>query len=142
MKFSIPTSAQIGGNLQRYARIAATVLAFGFVITTELAILLKDALVGLYNIAFEAGYNTGTFIHNLNNKLSAISVAIHEERWEELYEMIRIPSASNPAPVHYHNAAQIAEEMSKLTVRQLRELAGVKGKYKKQQLIEMMIATA
>lgn len=99
--------------------------------------LVRVGIQNLTEIAYNSGYNTGTFVHGLNNKLAKISVAIVEQNWTALMTMIKQPT---PAPAFYHPLAQIAEEIETLTVQEIKYILGTKKKAKKQQLIGMMLA--
>lgn len=142
MKFSIPTNAQIGFKMKKYAKIAAVVLAFAFVILADIVILTIAGVKALYNIAYTAGYNTGAYIHGLNDKLSTISVMVSDREWGAILALINTKPMTQSAPVFYHNLATIAETLTNLKVAELRELAGTKKKYNKQQLIDMIVAAA
>ncbi len=137
MNFTVPTSQQIGAKAHKIARICATVIVFAYVIAMDVYNLAKVGIKNFTEIAYNAGYNTGTFIHTLNNKLSRISVLIIEHNWTELMTMIKQPT---PAPAFYHPLAEIAAEIEQLTVPEIKNILGTKKKVKKQQLIEMMLA--
>lgn len=137
MNFTVPTSQQLGAKAHKIARICATVIVFAYVIAMDVYKLARVGIQNLTEIAYNAGYNTGTFIHTLNNKLSRISVLITEHNWTALTDMIKQPT---PAPAFYHPLAEIAAEIEQLTVAEIKNILGTKKKAKKQQLVEMMVA--
>lgn len=137
MNFTVPTSQQLGAKAHKIARICATVIVFAYVIAMDVYKLARVGIQNLTEIAYNAGYNTGTFIHTLNNKLSRISVLITEHNWTALIAMIKQPT---PAPAFYHPLAEIAAEIEQLTVTEIKNILGTKKKAKKQQLVEMMVA--
>lgn len=131
------SSQQLGQKFHKIAKIIATVVVFAYVISRDVYELARVGIQNLTEIAYNSGYNTGTFVHGLNNKLARISVAITEQNWTELMTMIKQPT---PAPAFYHPLAQIAEEIETLTVQEIKYILGTKKKAKKQQLVEMMLA--
>ena len=138
MNFTIPSSQQLGAKAHKIARICATVIVFAYVITRDVYELTRVGIQNFTRIAYDAGYNTGAFIHGLNDKLSRISVLITEHNWTALRDMIQQPT---PAPAFYHPMAEIAEQFQQLTVKQLREITGIKStKVRKQQLVEIAMA--
>lgn len=137
MNLTVPTSQQLGQKFHKIARIIATVIVFAYVISRDVYKLARVGIQNLTEIAYNSGYNAGTFVHGLNNKLARISVAITEQNWTELMTMIKQPT---PAPAFYHPLAQIAEEIETLTVQEIKYILGTKKKAKKQQLVEMMLA--
>lgn len=139
MNFTIPTSQQLGAKMHKIARICATVLVFAYVVSMDTLNLLRDGLINLREIAYDAGYNTGTFVHTLNDKLSAISVALHAHPLDTIAKMINTPT---PAPAYTHPLTMIAEELNTLTVPQLKHINSTKKKYKKQELIDMCLVLA
>jgi len=139
MNFTIPTSQQLGAKMHKIARICATVLVFAYVVSMDTLNLLRDGLINLREIAYDAGYNTGTFVHTLNDKLSAISVALHAHPLDTIAKMINTPT---PAPAYTHPLTMIANELNTLTVPQLKHINSTKKKYKKQELIDMCLVLA
>jgi hypothetical protein len=137
MNFTVPTSQQLGAQAHKIARICATVIVFAYVIAMDVYKLIRVGIKNFTEIAYNAGYNTGAFIHTLNNKLSRISVLITEHNWTALTTMIKQPT---PAPAFYHPLALIAEEIEQLTVTEIKNILGTKKKAKKQQLIGMVLA--
>lgn len=131
------SSQQLGQKFHKIAKIIATVVVFAYVISRDVYELARVGIQNLTEIAYNSGYNTGTFVHGLNDKLATISVAIAEQNWTELMTMIKQPT---PAPAFYHPLAQIAEEIETLTVQEIKYILGTKKKAKKQQLVEMMLA--
>lgn len=131
------SSQQLGQKFHKIAKIIATVVVFAYVISRDVYELARVGIQNLTEIAYNSGYNTGTFVHGLNDKLATISVAITEQNWTELMTMIKQPT---PAPAFYHPLAQIAEEIETLTVQEIKYILGTKKKAKKQQLVEMMLA--
>ena len=131
------SSQQLGQKFHKIAKILATVIVFAYVISRDVYQLARVGIQNLTEIAYNSGYDTGTFVHGLNNKLSKISVAIIEQNWTALTAMIKQPT---PAPAFYHPLAQIAEEIETLTVQEIKYILGTKKKVKKQQLIGMMLA--
>ena len=137
MNFTIPTAQQLGAKMHKIARICATVIVFAYVIAMDVYNLAKAGAQNFVEIAYNAGYNTGTFVHTLNDRLSHISVLISEHNWTALTTMINTPT---PAPAYYHPLASIAEEINTLTVQEIKHIIGTKKKVKKHQLVEMMLA--
>lgn len=131
------SSQQLGQKFHKIAKIIATVVVFAYVISRDVYELARVGIQNLTEIAYNSGYNTGTFVHGLNDKLATISVAIAEQNWTELMTMIKQPT---PAPAFYHPLAQIAEEIETLTVQEIKYILGTKKKAKKQQLVGMMLA--
>lgn len=131
------SSQQLGQKFHKIAKIIATVVVFAYVISRDVYELARVGIQNLTEIAYNSGYNTGTFVHGLNDKLATISVAIAEQNWTELMTMIKQPT---PAPAFYHPLAQIAEEIETLTVQEIKNILGTKKKAKKQQLVGMMLA--
>lgn len=131
------SSQQLGQKFHKIAKIIATVVVFAYVISRDVYELARVGIQNLTEIAYNSGYNTGTFVHGLNDKLATISVAIAEQNWTALMTMIKQPT---PAPAFYHPLAQIAEEIETLTVQEIKYILGTKKKAKKQQLVEMMLA--
>lgn len=139
MNFSIPSNKELGNSLYKIAKVTALIIAFAYVITEH-----------LIKLTYSAGYELGKSVHELNDKLANISILISERNWSELISRFYNPINSNPTevsttkstPITPHPLTQIAEELHQLTVKELRELIGVKGKAKlrKAQLIEMAIA--
>jgi pheromone shutdown protein TraB len=139
MNFTIPTSQQLGAKMHKIARICAVVLVFAYVISRDVYNLIKVGAQNFMKIAYDAGYNTGTFVHTLNDKLSAISVALHAHPLTTITKMI---NTQTPAPAYAHPLAQIANELNTLTVPQLKHINSTKKKYKKQELIDMCLVLA
>lgn len=137
MNFTILTSQQLGQKFHKIAKIIATVIVFAYVIAMDVYQLAKVGIHNFIEIAYNAGYNTGTFLHTLNSKLAKISVLITEHNWTALITMIKQPT---PAPAFYHPLAEIATEIEQLTVAEIKNILGTKKKFKKQQLVEMMVA--
>lgn len=131
------SSQQLGQKFHKIAKIIATVVVFAYVISRDVYELARVGIQNLTEIAYNSGYNTGTFVHGLNDKLATISVAIAEQNWTALMTMIKQPT---PAPAFYHPLAQIAEEIETLTVQEIKNILGTKKKAKKQQLVGMMLA--
>lgn len=131
------SSQELGQKFHKIAKIAATVIVFAYVIAMDVYQLIRVGVQNFIEIAYNAGYNTGAFVHGLNNKLAKISVLITEQNWTEFMTMIKQPT---PAPAFYHPLAEIADEMQILTVSQVKNILGTKKKAKKQQLIEMVLA--
>ena len=139
MNFTIPTSQQLGAKMHKIARICAVVLVFAYVISRDVYNLIKVGAQNFTKIAYDAGYNTGSFVHTLNDKLSAISVALHAHPLTTIAKMI---NTQTPAPAYTHPLAQIANELNTLTVPQLKHINSTKKKYKKQELIDMCLVLA
>lgn len=131
------SSQQLGQKFHKIAKIIATVVVFAYVISRDVYELARVGIQNLTEIAYNSGYNTGTFVHGLNDKLATISVAIAEQNWTALMTMIKQPT---PTPAFYHPLAQIAEEIETLTVQEIKNILGTKKKAKKQQLVGMMLA--
>lgn len=140
MKFAVPTSAQIGFKMKKYAKITAVVLAFAFVILADIAILLISGTKALYKIAYTSGYNTGAYIHGLNDKMARVSVMVSDRNWTGIASLVNTKPVTQSSPAFYHNLATIAEGMKDLKVAELRNILGSKKKYNKQQLIDMIVA--
>ena len=128
MNFSIPTSDQIGTKMEKIARICAIIIVFVYVLLRDIFNLLHSGVTNLAQIAYDSGYTTGRWIHQLNDKLSNTFTALLG---------VQRPT---PAPAFYHPMAEIAQELECLTVVRLKELNNTKKKYKKQQLIDMTLA--
>ena len=145
MNFSIPTSQQIGQKFHKLARILATIIVFTYVISRDVYELARVGIQNLAEIAYNAGYNTGTFIHTLNDKLAGISVIITNSDWTSLMTIINetFTPAPTPQPAFLHPLMTIADQLSDLTVKELRQITGAKStKLRKQNLIEMAMAMA
>ena len=98
-----------GIYLHRTARAVAALLVLLYVIAADLTVL-----------AYRAGYGLGRAVHRLNDRLAAMS---------------RPPMA----PPALHPLAGIAEQLQELTVRELRNLTGIK-RGRKAELIAALVA--
>lgn len=123
------SSQELGQKFHKFARIAATIIVFIYVISRD-----------LINLAYTFGYETGKCVHELNNKLSEISVEISERNWGAIASRFVIQTPVQSAPAFCHPLTQIAEEIETLTVSEIKNILGTKKKAKKQQLIEMVLA--
>jgi hypothetical protein len=85
--------------------------------------------------AYISGYKFGTFIHTLNDRIAYRFVILTSGNLMKLFT----PKPA-PAPAFIHPMMEIAQEMNdNLTVKALRMMYGIKGKMRKQNLIEAIL---
>jgi hypothetical protein len=119
-------------------RIAGHVwLALQQVDWQEVGRIVLHGLVAAAVLTYLAGHALGTAVHALNGWLSA--------RWVALWVRPEAPApatAPEPAPVPAPPAvAPLFDELAHLSVRQLRELTGIRSKrYRRAELLAMVAA--
>jgi hypothetical protein len=119
-------------------RIAGRVwLALQQVDWQEVGRIVLHGLVAAAVLTYMAGHTLGTAVHALNGWLSA--------RWVALWVRPEAPApaaAPEPAPVPAPPAvAPLFDELAHLSVRQLRELTGIRSKrFRRAELLAMVAA--
>ncbi len=118
---TVPTCQQLAAALERAARIAAPCIAYLF----TAALLLAD-------LAYRLGYLTGQAVHARSQQLARLASQVPSQKWEAM-------GATTVQPI-LHPAWALAEDLERLTTRQLRQLTGIRRNLSKRQLIAYALA--
>lgn len=141
--FTVPTAATVAATLERAARIAAPLICWA------VAAALTAA-----QIAYQCGYALGQATHARNDQLAALA-----RRWAtgerpaqptntpqhvqqpQQAAPTSLPVVTTPAPLMSPLAA-LRDELSALTVAELRRITGTRRKARKADLVALALTMA
>jgi hypothetical protein len=90
---------------------------------------------GIAHYAYISGYKFGAFIHTLNDRITYRFIILTSGNLMKLFS----PKPA-PAPAFIHPMMEIAQELNtSFTMKTLRMIYGIKGKMRKQNLIEAVL---
>lgn len=122
----------IGFHMHKGARIIAAFCVLVYVIAADLYTLAA----GFAKWVYTQGYRLGTWVHNTNDALASYSVLISAGNLRAVYNKL----TGIMLPVQQHPLALLAEEVSRMTIKELRRGVKAPAKYKKQDIINLYMA--
>lgn len=138
--FIVPTTAQVAATLERGARIAAPLICWAIA-----------AVMTAAQIAYQCGHALGAAVHHRNDQLAAVARRLATgERPTQQTAVVRPTHTPEPAcepqqqpsaPMP-HPLAALRDELSALTVAELRHITGTRRKARKADLVTLALAMA
>lgn len=127
--FTVPTAATVAATLERGARIAAPVICW-----------VIAAFMTAAQLAYQCGYALGSAVHARNDQLAAMARRLaNGER--PTHQTVAVQPTSTPAPLP-HPLAALRDELSALTVAELRRITGTRRQARKADLVTLALAMA
>lgn len=139
---TVPTVASVAATLERGARIAAPLICWAIA-----------AVVTVAQIAYQLGHALGSAVHYRNDQLAAVARRLATTQPQAPRPIalqapqaprpiaLQAPQAAAPAPLP-HPLTALRDELSALTVAELRRITGTRRKARKADLVTMALAMA
>lgn len=129
--FTVPTVAAVAAALERAARIAAPLICWAIA-----------AVMTAAHLAYQLGHGLGQAVHHRNDQLAALARRLATgERRAHAAPQAPCRVVTTPAPLP-HPLAALRDELSALTVADLRRITGTRRKARKADLVTMALAMA
>lgn len=147
-RFTVPTTAEIAARLERGARIAAPLICWAIA-----------AVLTACRLAYQLGHGLGSAVHHRNDQLAAVARRLAAgERPDRPTHVVPVlspiapqaPQEAAPAPRRVvptlapmaHPLAALRDELSALTVTELRRITGTRRKARKADLVTLALSIA